>query len=149
MLAVTRLCSRAVPIMRIAKWGRIINVASSCVKDPSGNVTYDAMKAAIVSYSKDLSNEVAVDNILVTSVCPGTTLTEMWNGDNSVGKKIADLEGISLTELLKSIAESIPLKRLAKPDEIADVITFLASDKASYITGQAFYVDGGSIRSAF
>lgn len=143
------LCKMVIPSMKMHEWGRIINVSSSSVKSPSGNAVYDSVKAAIVSYSKNLSNELASENILVNSVCPGSTLTPMWKGENSVGSKIATLEGLELNELLRDIEQTIPLGRLAEPTEIADLITFLCSDRAAYITGQAIFIDGGSTPSPY
>ena len=110
-----------------AKQGRIVNVASSAAHAPvPGQTNYSAAKAGLLGATRSLAAEVAKRNILVNAVSPGFIETEM-------------LDGLPMDKILPLI----PLARLGKPQEVADMVSFLCSDKASYITGQAFQVNGG------
>jgi len=109
------------------KQGRIVNIASSAAHAPvPGQTNYSAAKAGIVGATRSLAAEVAKRNILVNAVSPGFIETEM-------------LEGLPIDKILPLI----PLHRLGKPQEVADLVSFLCSEKSSYITGQAFQVNGG------
>ena len=110
-----------------AKAGRIVNIASAAAHAPvPGQTNYSAAKAGIVGATRSLALELAKRNILVNAVSPGFIETEM-------------LDGLPLDKILPLI----PLKRLGKPQEVADLVSFLCSEKAAYITGQAFQINGG------
>ncbi|MFC4767265.1 SDR family NAD(P)-dependent oxidoreductase [Effusibacillus consociatus] len=126
-----RLVRGIVPSMRRRNYGRIVNISSiwSSVSKP-GRVVYSASKSGLNGLTRTLAVELAKYNILVNAVAPGFVNTELTRQNNS------DSE-------IRSIAETIPVGRLADPAEIAEVVGFLCSDKNSYITGQILFVDGG------
>ena len=137
-------CSRlAVPLMQKQKWGRIINIASIFGKQPNaGLIDYNATKAAIISLSKTLADELAKDNILVNAVCPGPTRTPLWDG---LAKTLNpdDPDG-----MINDFATAhIPLGRFGRPEEIADLVAFLCSERAGFITGAAYDIDGGMVKN--
>jgi 3-oxoacyl-[acyl-carrier protein] reductase len=115
------------------------------VKQPLENlVLSNTTRLGVVGFAKTLANEYTKDNILVNVVCPGPTLTDRMKDliDSTVQSTNKSEE-----EVMKSWTEQIPLSRLGKPEEIANLIVFLASQKASYITGTTIQVDGGFVKS--
>jgi 3-oxoacyl-[acyl-carrier protein] reductase len=141
-------CSKeVVPHMRKQGWGRIINISSIFGKQPGGLVDYDAIKAAVIMFTKDLANYLAKDNILVNAVCPGPTRTLLWEGPGQLGDQLGQMLGMSGQEAITWFSEqNIPLGRHGYPEEIAHMVAFLASEKASFITGQAINIDGGMVK---
>ena len=126
------LCAQAVmPIMNEQGWGRIISTSSIGADGNMGQANYAASKAGIVGMTRTLALEGARNNVLVICISPGATETQMFAG---VPDMVVDF-----------MLSRIPLRRLANPDEIASVHTFLASEDASYITGQNISVDGGAL----
>jgi len=98
--------------------------------------------------TKELANYLAKDKILVNAVCPGPTRTLLWEGPGELGEQLGSMLGMSGQEAITWFAEqNIPLGRYGLPEEIAAMVTFLASDKASFITGQAINVDGGMVKA--
>lgn len=131
----TFLCSQAaLPAMRAAGWGRIINFSSTAGKNVStvGGAHYTAAKAGILGFTRHLAKEVAADGITVNAVCPGLIDTEM------VRATIDDAK-------VEAYARSFPIPRLGRPEEVADLVVFLASDRAAYITGASLDINGGDL----
>lgn len=142
-------CSKEViPYMRKQGWGRIINISSVFGKQPGGLVDYDAIKAAVIMFTKDLSNYLAKDNILVNAVCPGPIHTPLWEAPGQLGEQLGKLIGMSGPEAIDWFAkQNIPLGHHGDPEDIAYMVAFLASEKAKFITGQAINVDGGMVKT--
>ncbi|GGL51490.1 SDR family NAD(P)-dependent oxidoreductase [Sporolactobacillus putidus] len=148
LYAPIRLIKEIAPYMQKGKWGRIINVSSMFGKQPGGLLDYDTIKASVIMVTKDFSNYFAKDNILVNAVCPGPIRTRLWEAPGQLGEQLAKILGKTVDEAIDFYAASnIPLGRYGKPEEVASLITFLASDKAEYITGQAINIDGGMVKA--
>lgn len=139
VLAGLRAARAAVPFMRKRGRGRIIFISSVYGRESGGRAGYNVAKAAEISLAKALSRELAKDKILVNSVAPGSL---MFPGSSWERRQQADPEGIEA--FTKS---DLPLGRFGKPEEVAAVVTFLASDQASLVTGASWTVDGGQSRS--
>src|SRR3954468_12751954 len=135
-------CIRAVlPAMREAGRGCIVNVSSTAGKRPSTAMpNYSVTKAAVLSLSRLVADLYAKDGIRSNAVTPGPTATEAWLGDGG----LADQQG-TRDEVLAKVGAGRPLGRLAEPEEIASVVTFLCSDRASYVTGAAWSADGATV----
>ncbi len=147
LLSVVRLSHLVLPEMIKQEWGRIVNVTSVAVKQPVQNLMLsNSLRAGVTGFAKSLSNEVGNKNITVNNVAPGYTLT---NRLYELAVNRAKLSGKSHEEILADIARDVPLNRLGGPEEIASLIVFLASNKASYITGTTIQVDGGSTKAIF
>lgn len=145
LLSTLHLCREAVPHMQKAKWGRIINITSFAAKQPhEGLILSNTARAGVLGLAKLLANELAQFNILVNTVCPGAFETERHV---ELSKKRAEREGISLEQSLEKRAKEIPLGRFGHPEEFGDLVAFLASERASYITGTAIQIDGGVVKS--
>ncbi len=129
------------PKMVSKKWGRIITIGSSGIEQPIPNLALsNGIRGAIAGWSKSLANEVAGDGVTVNMVLPGRISTDRLR-ELDEGK--AKRTGLSLEEVEKDAKSTIPAGRYGKPEEFASVVTFLASDSASYITGSMIRVDGG------
>lgn len=146
-LSAIRLAQLVVPAMRDARWGRIINVTSISVKQPiEGLLLSNTVRAGLTGWAKTLSTEVAADNVTVNNVAPGYTLTER---QDELAAARAGTSGKTKEELIEMWAAQVPMRRLATAEEIAAAIAFLASERASYITGVTLQVDGGWVRGLF
>lgn len=145
LMSAVNLCRETLPGMRQRKWGRIINVTSITVKQPvEGLMLSNSLRAGVTGFARTLANEVAPDGITVNNILPGFTRTQRVE---ELAKATAEREGISIDDVMNRQRASIPMGRLGEPREFAALAAFLASDRASYITGTSIQVDGGWIRS--
>ena len=133
------------PQMKKRIWGRIIFVTSVAAKQP-GMIIAHSQRASVVAYAKTLANELAEHNILVNSICPSFTVTDKFY---EVADQVAKREGSSREQVIQQWMKSVPLHRPASAEEVANLAVFLASEKASYITGTCIQVDGGFVKSLF
>jgi 3-oxoacyl-[acyl-carrier protein] reductase len=141
VLSYVRAIRAALPHLRESR-GTIVNVSSTAGKRPSGGMPhYSVTKAAVLSLSRLVADLYARDGIRCNAVAPGPTPTEAWLGDGG----LADQQGGDRDEVLAKVGTGRPLGRLAQPEEIAAVIVFLASERASYVTGAAWSADGGTV----
>ncbi len=133
------------PGMKARGWGRILNVTSIAAKQPvDGLVLSNAVRAAVTGFARTLANEVAPFGVTVNNLLPGYTRTQRVE---ELAEKNAATRGTSKDEAIAAWEREIPMGRLGEPREFAALAAFLASDRASYITGQSIPVDGGWIRS--
>jgi 3-oxoacyl-[acyl-carrier protein] reductase len=135
------------PLMQQRKWGRLIAITSASVKQPIDNlILSNSVRAAVSGLVKSLSNEYAADNVLVTNVCPGYTMTARLD---ELSGKLAVAEGVSPQHIQERWAAMIPMRRLGQPEEFANLVVFLASERSSYITGVSVAVDGGFVKGIY
>jgi 3-oxoacyl-[acyl-carrier protein] reductase len=141
-----RLMRAAAPRMAAAGGGRIVNVCSSAGKRPSlTNAAYSVTKAAQLSLSRVFADELASDAVLVNAVTPGPVSSPLWIDEGGLAEQTGAAKGISRDDALQAQADKVPLGRFAEPGEVADVIAFLCSARASTVTGAAWSVDGGAV----
>src|SRR6266487_108401 len=142
LMSAVRATRAALPGMRERGSGTIVNVSSTAAKRPStGMPDYSVMKAALLSFSRLVADLYAKDGIRCNAVTPGPTATDAWLGEGG----LADQQGGDRDEVLRKVGAGRPLGRLATPEEIANVVVFLCSDRASYVTGAAWSADGGTV----
>jgi 3-oxoacyl-[acyl-carrier protein] reductase len=146
-LSAVRLARLVVPSMREQRWGRVVNITSVSVKQPiNGLLLSNTVRAGLTGWAKTLSNEVAAEGVTVNNVAPGYTLTE--HQDEVAGLR-GRASGKTREEMIEAWASEIPMARLARPEEIGAAVAFLASERASYITGVTLHVDGGWVRGLY
>jgi 3-oxoacyl-[acyl-carrier protein] reductase len=140
-LSVVRLIRGVLPSMKQKRWGRILTIQSVSVKQPvPGLLLSNAVRPGVAGMFKTLSEDLGKHNITINVVCPGKILTDRLLGG-------ATQAGLPTDEFVKRAGSDVPLGRVGTPEEFANVMVFLASERASYVTGVALQVDGGLIRS--
>ncbi len=145
LLASIRLAHACVPGMRARKWGRVIFLTSMAAKQPmQGLLLSNTARSGLLGFAKTLATEVARDNVLVNTVLPGHFDTARAT---ELARMRAEREGKDMADLLRQRTETIPLGRAGEPRELAAVVAFLASNRATFLTGAALQVDGGQIQS--
>ena len=148
VMASMRMMRAAAPLMAERGWGRIVNVCSSSGKRPSlWNAAYSVSKAAQLSLSRVFADAYAGDGVLVNAVAPGPVETPLWMEQGGLADQAARQQGVSREEALESARSKIPLQRFGREEEIAAVIVFLCSDRASDVAGAAWSVDGGTVQT--
>lgn len=144
LMSTIAMSREAIPIMKEKRWGRIINMTSISVKQPiDGLILSNTIRAGVIGLAKTLSTELAPYNITVNSVCPGYTMTDRVR---NLAKIAAEKMQTTPEEVIRKWEKEIPMGRLGTPEEFAGLVTFLASERASYITGAAIQIDGGWYR---
>jgi 3-oxoacyl-[acyl-carrier protein] reductase len=133
------------PRMQKNRWGRLLTITSVAVKQPiDGLLLSNSIRAAVTGLARTLANEYGADGITVNNVCPGYTLTERLD---ELADKMARDAGVDRGQILERWSSQVPMGRLARPEEFAALVTFLASERAGYINGATIAVDGGWVKS--
>jgi NAD(P)-dependent dehydrogenase (short-subunit alcohol dehydrogenase family) len=146
VMSFVRAIRAVLPSMRGRGSGVIVNVSSTAAKRPStGMPNYSVTKAAVLSLSRLVADLYAKEGIRCNAITPGPTATSAWLGEGGLADQQARRSGKTREEALASVAAGRPLGRLAEPEEIASVIAFLCSERASYVTGAAWSADGGTV----
>jgi 3-oxoacyl-[acyl-carrier protein] reductase len=146
VMSYVRAIRAVLPDMRERRGGSIVNVSSTSGKRPSASMpNYSVTKAAVLSLSRLVADVYAADGVRCNAVAPGPTATDAWLGAGGLAEQQARRTGKSRDEVLAAVGAGRPLGRLAEPDEIASVVTFLCSERASYVTGAAWSADGGTV----
>ena len=146
VMSFVRAIRAVLPEMRERRRGAIVNVSSTAGKRPSTSMpNYTVTKAAVLSLSRLVADLYARDRVRCNAVTPGPTATDAWLGAGGLADQQAERTGGTREDVLATVGAGRPLGRLAEPEEIASVIAFLCSDRASYVTGAAWSADGGTV----
>lgn len=144
LMSTINLTRAVLPSMRARGGGRIINLTSVSVKQPvEGLMLSNMARTGVIGFAKTLATELAPENILINNVCPGIIFTDRIQQLATVRAEEAD---ITFDEAIENMTQSIPLGRIGNPQEFANLVVFLASERASYITGTTIQVDGGMVK---
>jgi 3-oxoacyl-[acyl-carrier protein] reductase len=148
VMAPMRLMRATAPAMRERGWGRIVNVSSTAGKRPSASMPeYSVAKAAELSLSRLFADRYAAHGVLINAICPGPVASELWMEPGGLLDQSKELAGhASREDALEAAGSKRPIGRLAEPEEIAAAIVFLCSEHASYTSGAAWSVDGGTVQ---
>jgi 3-oxoacyl-[acyl-carrier protein] reductase len=146
VMSYVRAIQAVLPGMRARGFGRIVNVSSTAGKRPStGMPNYTVSKAAVLSLSRLVADLHSKDGILCNAVCPGPTRSPAWLAEGGLADQVASRTGKSREQVLDDVGRGRPIGRMSEPEEAAAVVAFLCSDRASYVTGAAWSVDGGTV----
>jgi 3-oxoacyl-[acyl-carrier protein] reductase len=146
VMASMRLMRAFVPQMAERGWGRVVNVTSSAGKRPSlTNAAYAVGKAAQMSLSRVFADTYGGQGVLVNSVAPGAVASELWTAEGGLADQTAAARGISREEAMEVQEAKVPIGRFGTPEEIANVVVFLCSERAADVTGANWSVDGGTV----
>jgi 3-oxoacyl-[acyl-carrier protein] reductase len=144
LMSTVYLAKETLPLMQERRWGRFIAITSVTVKQPlDGLILSNSVRAAVLGLVKSLANEYGPHNVLVNNVCPGFTATARLN---ELAETLATKGGVSPRDIEQRWASQAPLGRVGQPEELANLVVFLASERASYITGESIAVDGGMVK---
>jgi 3-oxoacyl-[acyl-carrier protein] reductase len=147
VMAPLRAMRAAIPAMAGRGWGRVVNVASTAGKRPSAAMPdYSVAKAAELSLSRLFADRYASEGVLVNAICPGPVKSEMWMAEGGLLDQSKEMSGAaSREEALEAAGGKRPIGRLAEVEEVAGAVAFLCSERASYVAGSAWSVDGGTV----
>jgi len=147
LMSTVYFAKEALPVMQQRRWGRFIAITSVTVKQPvEGLILSNAVRSAVSGLIKTLSNEYGQYNVLVNNVCPGFTATARLV---SLAERLAQKEGVTPQEIEDRWIRTAALRRVGQPEEFASLVVFLASERASYITGASIAVDGGLVKGLY
>lgn len=147
LMSTVYLAKETLPWMQRQRWGRFIAITSVSVKQPiEGLILSNSIRSGVVGLVKTLANEYGPYNVLVNNVCPGFTATARLN---SLAETLARKAGVSPKDIEERWASQAPLRRVGQPEEFANLVVFLSSERASYITGTSIAVDGGIVKAGF
>jgi 3-oxoacyl-[acyl-carrier protein] reductase len=147
LMSTVYLAKETLPLMQARRWGRFLAITSMTVKQPvDGLILSNAVRSGVSGLIKTLANEYGPYNVLVNSVCPGYTATARLL---SLAARMGEKEGVPPAQIEERWARQAPLGRVGRPEEFADAVVFLASERASYITGVALAVDGGIVKGLY
>jgi 3-oxoacyl-[acyl-carrier protein] reductase len=147
LMSTVYLAKESLPVMQRQRWGRFIAITSVSVKQPvDGLILSNSIRAGVSGLVKTLANEYGPWNVLVNNVCPGFTATARLM---ELADALAAKQGVTPAEIESRWARGAPLERVGQPEEFANLVVFLASERASYITGASIAVDGGSVKGLY
>jgi 3-oxoacyl-[acyl-carrier protein] reductase len=147
LMSTVHFARETLPLMQARRWGRFLAITSMTVKQPvEGLILSNAIRSGVSGLIKTLANEYGPYNVLVNSVCPGYTATARLL---SLAARLGEKEGVDPGQIEERWARQAPLGRVGRPEEFADAVVFLASERASYITGVALAVDGGIVKGLY
>jgi 3-oxoacyl-[acyl-carrier protein] reductase len=147
LISVVSFAREVLPVMEKQRWGRLITITSVAVKQPiDGLILSNSVRSAVSGLVKTLANEYGKHNVTVNNVCPGYTRTERLT---SLAARVAQNEGLAREDVEQRWTGQVPLGRLGEAEEFASVVAFLASERASYVTGASIAVDGGLVKGLY
>jgi 3-oxoacyl-[acyl-carrier protein] reductase len=147
LMSTISMCHAVLPTMKKNQWGRIVAVTSVAARQPIDNlILSNTVRAGVLGYCKTLSAQVATEGITVNAVCPGYTRTERVD---ELAMMFAESGRGTKEEFYQGVEVHVPMKRMGTPEEFGNVVAFLASERASYVTGVALPIDGGWIKGLY